>query len=365
MKDKPIFFISFIGRRDPRNNGEDGPILTLLKQKDFINTGRVLLLYTSDMEKNAEETSKCIVKLLNLPPEKVEIRLLEVSSPVDWEEVYNKVKDTIIDISDLDKYNCYLNLSSGTPQMQGSFFLIGMSGVIEAELIYQPDPKFSKEPKKINRASTKLPYILPRIERSYRKEEIDDELDRIRKNIGIIGENPLLIKALKKAQRYARGDENILIKGESGTGKELFARLIHELSNRAKGPFKSINCAAIPEQLLESELFGYKKGAFTGANRDYPGLFKVCDKGTIFLDEIGDLSLNLQAKLLRAVENKEIKHLGDENIIKVDVRIITATHKNLEEMVREGKFREDLYYRIGILTIPLPALREREKMIYL
>jgi SepF-like predicted cell division protein (DUF552 family) len=98
MKDKPIFFISFIGRRDPRNNGEDGPILTLLKQKDFINTGRVLLLYTSDMEKNAEETSKCIVKLLNLPPEKVEIRLLEVSSPVDWEEVYNKVKDTIIDI---------------------------------------------------------------------------------------------------------------------------------------------------------------------------------------------------------------------------------------------------------------------------
>ena len=152
----------------------------------------------------------------------------------------------------------------------------------------------------------------------------------------------------------------VLITGESGTGKELVARCIHQHSLRAKGPFLAVNCAAIPENLIESELFGHEKGAFTGATNQKPGKFELCDGGTIFLDEIGDMSLPTQTKVLRAIQEGEIQRVGGTSTLKVSVRLVAATNKDLEAMVASRQFREDLYYRLNVFRIRLPALRHRK-----
>ncbi|WP_052659553.1 sigma-54 interaction domain-containing protein [Bacillus alveayuensis] len=168
---------------------------------------------------------------------------------------------------------------------------------------------------------------------------------------------------IEMAKRVAPSSTTIMLRGESGTGKEVFAQSIHQYSNRAHKPFIAINCAAIPETLLESELFGYAKGAFTGAKERKKGRFELANGGTIFLDEIGDMSLHLQAKLLRVIQERKIEPVGDTKSIDVDVRIIAATHQNLEKLVKEGKFREDLYYRLNVIPITIPPLRERKEDI--
>ncbi len=161
------------------------------------------------------------------------------------------------------------------------------------------------------------------------------------------------------AMRIAPSQATVLIQGETGTGKELFAKLIHNSSTRAEQPFVTVNCAAIPEPLLESELFGHEKGAFTGAVQRRIGLFEQADEGTLFLDEIGELTLNTQVKLLRFLQEREYKRVGGEKVLKADVRIISATHQDLEARVREGRFREDLFYRINVVSLKVPPLRER------
>lgn len=177
----------------------------------------------------------------------------------------------------------------------------------------------------------------------------------------IIGESESIIRVKKNALKAAESSSTILITGESGTGKEMFARAIHFHSSRGDRPFITINCAAIPEELLESELFGYEEGAFTGAKKGGKlGMFERANKGTIFLDEIGDMSIHLQAKLLRVLQEKEIQKVGGKSGVKVDVRIISATNKNLPELVENGMFREDLYYRLNVLPIELPSLKERK-----
>ncbi len=193
--------------------------------------------------------------------------------------------------------------------------------------------------------------------------ELEQILDEIRSEVQIIGQSNPFIQVMKKVREYARTDFPVLITGESGTGKDLIAAAIHKLSPRKEKPFVVQNCSAIPETLLESELFGYKKGAFTGASEDRIGLFKSADCGTIFLDEIGDMSLSLQARILRVIQNSEIKPLGDTNTSKLNVRIISATNMNLNEAVRKKGFREDLFYRLNVLPLYLPSLRERKKDI--
>ncbi len=177
----------------------------------------------------------------------------------------------------------------------------------------------------------------------------------------IKGMSEQLQVAINSAKRVAKGDSTIMLRGESGTGKELFAQSIHSESERKDKPFVTINCAAIPKDLLESELFGYEKGAFTGAEKDKPGRFEIANKGTIFLDEIGDMPLYLQAKILRVIQEKTIERIGSNKSSDIDVRIITATHQNLEQLVKEEKFREDLYYRINVIPIFIPPLRDRKE----
>jgi len=178
---------------------------------------------------------------------------------------------------------------------------------------------------------------------------------------GIVTANPVMEDLLRQAKLVAQSDASVLIHGASGTGKELLARAIHNASRRSSAPFVTVNCAAIPEPLLESELFGHRKGAFTGATYDHKGLFQAADGGSIFLDEIGDMPLALQAKLLRSLQEREVRPVGATQSVSVDVRIISATHRDLEARVASGEFREDLYYRLNVVSFRLPSLADRRE----
>jgi len=186
---------------------------------------------------------------------------------------------------------------------------------------------------------------------------------RAKEEVGLVGSSPPLVRAVVTVARAARSDTSLVITGETGSGKELFARLTHRLSGRAGGPFVAINCAAIPEPLLEAELFGHERGAFTGAERTRPGLFVEAQSGTLFLDEVGEMSRAMQAKLLRVLEEREVRPVGGTKARKVDVRVIAATHRELTGMVSTGAFREDLYYRLAAITVRVPSLRERPEDI--
>jgi DNA-binding NtrC family response regulator len=175
----------------------------------------------------------------------------------------------------------------------------------------------------------------------------------------IVGQSPLLLRALQRARAAAGTGADVLIEAESGTGKELLARFIHDSSDRSGKPFVAVNCAAVPETLLESELFGHGRGAFTGAVATRPGKFELADEGTILLDEIGEMPLNLQPKLLRALQEREFERLGEGRPVHVDIRVIATTNVSLAEMVERGQFRADLYYRLNVIPLSLPALRDR------
>ena len=186
-----------------------------------------------------------------------------------------------------------------------------------------------------------------------------EELAARRGAPAIIGDSPALKRVVSTLHRAATTDTTVLLLGESGTGKELFARTLHAVGPRAEGPFVAINCAAIPETLLESELFGHEKGAFTGATARKPGRFELAHRGTLFLDEIGDLSLGLQAKILRALEEKRFERVGGTQSLQVDVRLVSATNRNLKTAVAARQFREDLFFRLSVFPIDIPPLRER------
>jgi len=182
---------------------------------------------------------------------------------------------------------------------------------------------------------------------------------RFELGVELVGKTPVMQEIFKTIGRVAPTDATVLIQGESGTGKELIARAIHSHSTRWSGPFIALNCSAVPRELLESELFGHERGSFTGATEQRPGVFEVANHGTLFLDEIGDMPLELQAKLLRVVQEKELSRIGGREVIKIDVRLIAATNQDLERAVAQNKFREDLYFRLRVVPIQVPPLRQR------
>ncbi|HET8551441.1 MAG TPA: PEP-CTERM-box response regulator transcription factor [Gammaproteobacteria bacterium] len=202
------------------------------------------------------------------------------------------------------------------------------------------------------------------IERAYKMYDLEEQNRKLRRQQsspldGIVGASDAMLKTCRLVEKVAPTDATILLLGETGTGKELFARALHKLGPRCDGPFVAINCAAIPENLLESELFGYEKGAFTGAAKQTRGKVEHADGGTLFLDEIGDMPLSLQAKLLRFLQERVVERVGGREEIPVDVRIVSATHQDLRKLIDDKKFREDLYYRIGEVVINIPPVRER------
>ncbi|MCF7913251.1 MAG: sigma-54 dependent transcriptional regulator [Candidatus Cloacimonetes bacterium] len=263
----------------------------------------------------------------------------------------------------LDYYNgldLLKEFKEALPNIQ-VIMISGHSGIQEAVTAIQSGAlDFLEKPLSLHkvRIAVQNAIKLLTVNQSYNrlKEEVDKKYE-------IIGNSVIINQVRKLISRVAPTEAKVLIRGESGTGKELIAYGIHNQSNRKLGPFIKFNSAAIPNELIESELFGYEKGAFTGANKSKPGKVEEADGGTLFFDEIGDMNLKAQAKILRLIQEGEFERLGDNKVRKIDIRILAATHRNLEEMVQTGEFREDLYYRLNVLPIESPSLRERPEDI--
>ena len=212
-----------------------------------------------------------------------------------------------------------------------------------------------------------LNRLLNTVRNALDKKELVVENKRLKKKVSqkyeMIGDSEAIVHIKNMIEKVAPTDARVLITGSNGTGKELVAHWLHEKSERTKGPIIEVNCAAIPSELIESELFGHVKGSFTGANKDRAGKFEAANGGTIFLDEIGDMSLSAQAKVLRALQEKKISRVGSDRDIKVNVRVVAATNKNLKEEIKNGRFREDLYHRLAVILINVPSLNERREDI--
>lgn len=373
--------LTFAGNRDPFNPEvvkgifTDGPVLTLLAERSF---AAVHIFTTPNTIPNAQQLQREITKRSGHV--RTWIHNLDVPDPTDYESLFLhmsvRCREILAEYQDRQTV-CYIATASGTPQMQTIWFLLAQSGMVPAKLLKITPPRFLRPQQKavseIRLSMEAFPRItLPssdmlEIAATYlRKEKLEAERDeRVREFSGIemIGRSPALKRVMDTVRAAARYDSAVLIQGETGTGKELVARAIHFNSGRQAEPLLVVNCAAIPETLVESELFGHEKGAFTGATQQKKGKFELADGGTIFLDEIGDMPLPAQAKILRVVQDKTIMRVGGDKTLPADVRIIAATNRNLAAFIAEGKFRADLFYRLKVIDIAMPALRERNEDI--
>lgn len=277
-------------------------------------------------------------------------------------------------VPDIGKEPLFLNRTRARIQKDNISFLcvpIGLKneilGVLSVDRLFDETVSFEEDLRVLKIVATLVGQAIKLHQRfkeeQLRREELAFELKGHYSLSNIISVSERMQDVIKTSLKVAKSKATVLLRGESGTGKELLAKAIHYESQRVKGPFIAVNCAAIPENLLEAELFGYEKGAFTGAVVSKPGKFELADRGTLFLDEIGDLSISLQAKLLRILQEQSFERLGGTKTIKVDVRIIAATNRDLEDMVKKGLFREDLYWRLNVVPVFLPPLRERKEDI--
>ncbi len=244
-------------------------------------------------------------------------------------------------------------------------------GALSVDRLFHEDVSFQEDVRLLSIISSMIAQTVQiYLRREKEKSELQDENLRLKRELAkkfrpanIIGESKRIHDVLSSIEMVSQSKATVLIRGETGTGKELVSHAIHYASDRQEGPFVKVSCAALPDTLLEAELFGHEKGSFTGAMASKQGRFEIAHKGTLFLDEIGDIALSTQIKLLRVLQEKEFERVGGTKTIKVDIRLITATNRDLEKLVREGKFREDLYYRLNVVPIFLPALRERREDI--
>ncbi len=362
--------VTFTGFHDPYSLGlvgeeqQAGPIISLVKARAF---DHVVLISTSNTQKN---TSKTETALRSINPD-LGISIIDASlnDPTDYAEILHELRTKVRPA--LEALGTEIDLSvavaSGTPQMHAAWLLMVASGEMTARILHIRPPRFVTADKplvsEVDLSSREFPEV-----RSVKLLDLEstdtapDPGNAIR-SLGIIGDHPELKNALDIAATLAPSEVPILISGETGTGKELVARFVHLASGRPADRFVAINCAAIPKDLVESILFGHRKGAFTGATSNQEGKFAQADGGTLFLDELGELPLDTQAKLLRVLQEGQIEPIGTGKPRNVDVRLVAATNVNLTRAIKQGKFREDLYYRLNVGEIHLPALRDRRSDI--
>ncbi len=365
--------LSFVGNRDPRRADgpeglEPGPVLSLLGARRF---DRVFLFCTGpDYLVRARDVEEIAGVEIERPPVFSFVQI-DLASPIDYEEIFARLRDAagrVIESLAHRSPELWVLLDPGTPQMQTAWFLLARSGLLKARLLQGIPPRFAAgvyKVKEVNLASSVLPEVRIAEPDGATSPAASPRWIARAAAEGVVGESPAFRAALERAERAARYSISVLIQGETGTGKGLIARMIHEASDRAKAPFFPLNCAAFTPTLVESELFGHGRGAFTGADSARLGLLRAAEGGTVLLDEVGDLPPGIQPKLLRVLEEKTLIPVGEDRERKVDVRILAATNHDLEKMVEEGSFRRDLYERLAQFTITVPPLRERPEDIAL
>ncbi len=361
--------LTFTGFHDPYSKGlidqedQPGPILSLLSTRRF---DHIYLFDTPTTHKITQETKKAISNVHRST--KVSILEIDISDPTNYREIFDGLKGHLQRIlNSLSGASFYIAVASGTPQMHACWVLLAAAGEIPGRILHVRPPQFVTKDhplvSEVDLTSKEFPSVRFQIGSISPVGEGEIDIESVRIQLGIVGDHPAMKRALEVGAMLAPSQSPILIFGETGTGKELFARLIHRLSGRPKETFVAVNCAAIPEDLVESLLFGHKKGAFTGAITDQIGKFDAADKGTLFLDELGDLPSSAQAKLLRVLQDGLIEPIGQTKPHKVDVRVVGATNQDLRGLVRQGKFREDLIYRLNVGEVRIPPLRERRSDI--
>lgn len=360
--------LTFTGFHDPFFKGlvnheeQPGPILSLLSSRSF---DHVFLFDTPGTQMLTKQTCDAISNLYHGC--KVHILNINLDDPTDYEAILNGLRPHILKINEnFATADIFVAVASGTPQMHACWLLLAAAGEIAARILHVRPPKFvTKDQPIVSEVDLSFPEF-PAVrfrDCSITVEENGMDVESVKLKLGIVGDHPTMQRSLEMGAMLATSQAPILILGETGTGKELFARYIHRLSGRPMGIFVAVNCAAIPEDLVESLLFGHKRGAFTGALTDQIGKFDAADKGTLFLDELGELPPQAQAKLLRVLQDGLVEPIGQVEAHKVDVRIVGATNRDLRRLVRQGKFREDLFYRLNVGEVKLPPLRERRSDI--
>ncbi len=358
--------LSFTGFHDPfapsGTTGEmrAGPVLTVVAERPF---DRVYLFATPKAAEISLRTAEAITE--RHPGVQTTILDVPLKDPTNYLGILRQLRSHFKSLNAAHPDAAYsICVSSGTPHMHACWLLLAASGEIPATILQSTPPEFVQEGRSLVREidfhQKDFPTITRPVDGPEPEEDDEATIAAACRELGIVGEDPAFQKALREAFIYSQYDDfHVLLFGETGSGKEHFAQFIHHLGPRAGRPLVIVNCSSIPENLVESQLFGHKKGAFTGAASDHDGKFKSADRGVLFLDEIGELPLPAQAKLLRALDQGEIEPVGSNRPVKVDVRVIAATHRNLREMVVAGTFREDLYQRFGS-SVAIPPLRSRK-----
>lgn len=357
--------VSWLGAADLKSpEAEDktdiGPVASTLAAREF---DRVLLIADQDQKRIRKYEGWLRARLGARKRVDLSIARVALSSPTNFEEIYSAVTHNVDqELRGLpERPQLCFNLSSGTPAMAATWVILGKTKY-RAELLQasrQKGVETASVPFDISLSPEFVTDALRLPDRRLEKASMGAVETGVRFG-DIIYRGPAMQRLIARAMKAAPRSVPILIEGESGTGKELLARAIHQASARRRKAFQVVNCGAIPAELVESELFGHVKGAFTGAIRDRVGHFEAAHGGTLFLDEIGELPLAAQVKLLRAIQEGEIRRVGDDRTLQVDVRIIAATNRELAAEVAGGRFREDLFYRLAVLVLRMPPLRERE-----
>lgn len=358
--------LSFAGFHDPfapsASTGEmlAGPVLTVVAERSFDN---VYLFATPRTAEIGVKTAEAIAE--RHPGVRTTVLDVPLKDPTNYLGILRQLRRHFKALNGAHPDAEYsISVSSGTPHMHACWLLLAASGEIPATILQSTPPEFlpaGRSPvREIDFNQKDFPTVTRPIDGLEPEEDDEITIATACRDLGIVGEDPTFQKALREAFIYSQYDDfHLLLLGETGSGKEHFAQFIHHLGPRASRPMITVNCSSIPENLVESQLFGHRKGAFTGAASDHEGKFKSADRGVLFLDEIGELPLPAQAKLLRVLDQGEIEPVGSIRPVNINVRVIAATHRNLREMVAAGTFREDLYQRFGS-SVAIPPLRSRK-----